>query len=144
MRHHVTNVDPAGSIVDGRGQTVLVSTNVEDRELADGIRMRVRLAHVHKVGPAQSLRDPIPVIKRYLCVPVSVGEFATLALKMRALCQSVERNHVLHRFKRLRNVSTGIGLSRFAWIIRWQLAHTTARSLGLVITGVCSLLSCLR
>jgi hypothetical protein len=64
----------AGSIVDVRGQPILVSANVEDRELANRIRVWIRFAHIHETGPPQSLGSPIPVVKRRLRVLVSVRE----------------------------------------------------------------------
>src|SRR5208283_3845675 len=63
VRHHVANVNPAGPIVDVCRQAVLVSSNVEDRELADCIRMRIRLSNVYETGPPRSLRRPIPVVE---------------------------------------------------------------------------------
>src|ERR1019366_4432929 len=68
--HHVANVNLGGSIVDVRGQAILVPANVEDRELANRIRVRIRLAHLREAGPPQSLPCPIPVIERRLCVLV--------------------------------------------------------------------------
>jgi hypothetical protein len=51
VRHHVADVHLAGSIVDVRGQPILVSANVEDRELANRIRVWIRFAYFHETGP---------------------------------------------------------------------------------------------
>ena len=74
MGHHVADVNLARPIVDVCGQAVLVAANVEDRELANGIRVRISSAHIHETGPPQSFRRPIPVIERGFGVLVSVGE----------------------------------------------------------------------
>jgi hypothetical protein len=33
----------------------------------------IRLAHIHETGPPQSLRYPIPVVERRLCVLIRVA-----------------------------------------------------------------------
>jgi hypothetical protein len=51
----MANVNLAGSIVDVGGQTILVSANIEDRELANGIRVWISLAQVYETRPPRSL-----------------------------------------------------------------------------------------
>jgi hypothetical protein len=92
----VANVDLAGSIVDVRGQAILISTYIEDRELANRIRVWMRFAHIRETGP-QSLRRPIPVIEGRLRILVGVGKLTErlatddthleYTLKMRVPCQ---------------------------------------------------------
>jgi hypothetical protein len=76
VRHHVANINSAGSIVDAGGEAVLVSTNVEDRKLTHRIRVWISLAYIHQTGPRQAFRYSIPVIEWRLCVPVRAGKLA--------------------------------------------------------------------
>jgi len=62
----MANENLAGSVVDGRGQTVLVSANVEYREPTHSIRVWKRLADIQNISPPQTLRYPIPIIERPL------------------------------------------------------------------------------
>ena len=74
MGQYVPEINLASIISARRDQSNLVAANVEDRELAYSIRVRICFAHIHEAGPPQSLRYPIPVIERLLGVLVSVGE----------------------------------------------------------------------
>lgn len=76
MRHHVADVNLAGSIMNVGGQTILVSGDVEDGELTNRIRVWIGLTYIDDTGPPQPFGCPVPVVERRLRVLVSVGELA--------------------------------------------------------------------
>lgn len=93
----MANEDFASSIVDRRGQAILIAADIENGEITHSVSARVSSADINEAGPPCSLGNPIPVIQRRFSVPVEVGKFAESpatddthfpnALKMRAPCQ---------------------------------------------------------
>ena len=76
MRHHVTDIDTAASIVDICGKPIFVAADMEHREIAYSVRVWVCFPDIDDAIPMCTLRCPIPIVQRCLCVFVLIGEVA--------------------------------------------------------------------
>jgi hypothetical protein len=76
MRHHVTDIDTTASILDICGEPIFVAANMEHREIAYSVRVRVCFPKIDDANPMCTLRCPIPIVQRCLGVFVRIGEVA--------------------------------------------------------------------
>lgn len=76
MRHHMTNEDATGLVIDVGDETILVAADVEYRELTDGIGVRIRLSYVNQIGPFHPFSNSKPVVKRRFSVGVLASKVA--------------------------------------------------------------------
>src|ERR1700687_1061433 len=78
MRQNMADINPAEDIVDLGDQPVLVSFDIENRPLANGVRARKSLSDFRQVPPQSLLRNAKPRVERAFQVTVPCSRFLKL------------------------------------------------------------------